>query len=89
MFNAIKREGYILSLTLKYKGSLKAKRWYFKNAKNAAKHGVAWSRIDRVAGEFTDALIEKTPEMSLEEKEDFLKEKFFTKKCFLFTNQTK
>lgn len=66
--NEIKLKGYILSLTMKYKGSLKAKRWYFKNAKNAAKHGVAWSRIDRVAGEFTDALIEKTPEMSLEEK---------------------
>ena len=68
MFNAIKREGYILFLTLKYKGPLKAKRWYLKNAKNAAKHGVAWSRIDRVAGEFTDALREETPEMSLEEK---------------------
>ena len=67
MFNSIKREAYILSLSLKYKGSLKEKRWYFKNAKNAAKHGVAWSRIDRVAGEFTDALREKT-EMSLEEK---------------------
>lgn len=67
MFNSIKREAYILSLSWKYKGSLKEKRWYLKNAKNAAKHGVAWSRIDRVAGEFTDALREKT-EMSLEEK---------------------
>ena len=61
------RNTYFLSQK-KYKGSLKAKRWYLKNAKNAAKHGVAWSRIDRVAGEFTDALREETPEMSLEEK---------------------
>lgn len=68
VFYAIRREWHILSLTWKYNGSLKAKHWYYKNAKNAAKHGVVWLRIDRVAGEFTDALTEETPEMSLEEK---------------------
>jgi len=68
VLNAIKREGHILFLALKYKGSLKAKYWYFKNAKNAAKYGVALFRIGRVAGEFTDALKEETPEMTIEEK---------------------
>lgn len=57
----------LVFLSLKYKGSLKEKFWYFKNANNALKYGVAWSRIDRVAGEFTDALKEET-EMTLEEK---------------------
>lgn len=67
MLSSIKRKISLVFLSLKYKGSLKEKLWYFKNAKTAVKNGVVWSRIDRVAGEFTDALREKT-EMSFEEK---------------------
>lgn len=65
------REVVILFLTLNYKGPVKAKRWYYKNAKKAAKNGVALFRVDRVAREFTDALRESTPEMSLEEKWEY------------------
>lgn len=71
LLNAIKRNRYVLFLTLKYEGSIKAKYWYYINANKAARKGVAWSRIDRVAREFTDALRENTPEMSLEEKWEY------------------
>lgn len=57
----------VLFQCLKYKGTLKHKCWFFRNANNARKHGVIYFRIKRVATEFTDALREKT-EMSLEEK---------------------
>jgi hypothetical protein len=57
----------LLYFSLKYKGSLKEKYWFVKNAINALRHGVMGFRIGRVAGEFTDALREQT-EMTLEEK---------------------
>ena len=41
---------------------------YMKFAWKAYKEGVVYFRIDRVAGEFTNALYEETPEMSFEEK---------------------
>lgn len=41
---------------------------YMEFAWKACKEGVVYFRIDRVAGEFTNALYEVTPEMSFEEK---------------------
>lgn len=64
-----------LELSLKYKGTLKHKYWFFRNANNARKHGVVYFRIKRVATEFTDALKEKT-EMTLEEKKWYCKQGF-------------
>ena len=65
----------VLFQCLKYKGTLKHKCWFFRNANNARKHGVIYFRIKRVATEFTDALREKT-EMSLEEKNGIVNEVF-------------